>query len=117
MCARPAPFSAICFRSGSALRAAKAWRPSSGFCSALARGLRFWPSPFCGSAIAALTRYSSLAALIASAATPAVLWWSGRLPEAELFLLLAVLLWIMHRANIARLVAGTESKIGNKAAR
>ncbi len=28
-------------------------------------------------AIAAVTRYSSLAALIASAATPAVLWWSG----------------------------------------
>lgn len=68
-------------------------------------------------AIAALTRYSSLAALIASAATPAVLWWSGNLPEAELFLLLAVLLWIMHRANIARLVAGTESKIGSKSER
>jgi glycerol-3-phosphate acyltransferase PlsY len=65
-------------------------------------------------AIAALTRYSSLAALIASAATPAVLWWSGNLPEAELFLLLTVLLWIMHRANIARLIAGTESKIGKK---
>ena len=68
-------------------------------------------------AIAAVTRYSSLAALIASAATPAVLWWSGNLPEAELFLLLAVLLWIMHRANIARLVAGTESKIGSKSER
>ena len=67
-------------------------------------------------AIAALTRYSSLAALIASAATPAVLWWSGKPPEAELFLLLAVLLWIMHRANIARLWRGTESRIGDKAA-
>jgi acyl phosphate:glycerol-3-phosphate acyltransferase len=65
-------------------------------------------------AIAAVTRYSSLAALIATAATPAVLWWSGNLPEAKLFLLLAVLLWIMHRANIARLFAGTESKIGSK---
>jgi glycerol-3-phosphate acyltransferase PlsY len=29
-----------------------------------------------------------------------------------LFLLLTVLLWIMHRANIARLMNGTESKIG-----
>ena len=65
-------------------------------------------------AIAAATRYSSLAALIASAATPAVLWWSGDVPEAKLFLLLTVLLWIMHRANIARLVGGTESKIGRK---
>jgi acyl phosphate:glycerol-3-phosphate acyltransferase len=66
-------------------------------------------------AIAALTRYSSLAALVASAATPAVLWWSGNRPEAQLFLLLTALLWIMHRANIARLIAGTESKIGGKA--
>jgi glycerol-3-phosphate acyltransferase PlsY len=63
-------------------------------------------------AVAAATRYSSLAALIASAATPAVLWWSGDLSEAKLFLLLTVLLWIMHRANIARLLAGTEGKIG-----
>ncbi len=68
-------------------------------------------------AIAAVTRYSSLAALIASAATPVILWWNGNLPEAILFLLLAVLLWIMHRANIARLAAGTESKIGGKSGR
>src|SRR3984885_11525366 len=33
--------------------------------------------------VAFASRYSSLAALIASAATPAVLWWSGNLPEAE----------------------------------
>ena len=57
-------------------------------------------------------RYSSLAALVASAATPAVLWWHHNMREAELFLLLTVLLWITHRANIARLVNGTESKIG-----
>ena len=68
-------------------------------------------------AIAAVTRYSSLAALIASAATPVILWWNGNLPAAILFLLLAVLLWIMHRANIARLAAGTESKIGGKSDR
>ena len=68
-------------------------------------------------AVAAITRYSSLAALIASAATPAVLWWSGNTGKAELFLLLAVLLWIMHRANIARLIAGTEGKIGAKSER
>jgi glycerol-3-phosphate acyltransferase PlsY len=66
-------------------------------------------------AIAAATRYSSLAALVASAATPAVLWWNHNMREAELFLLLTVLLWIMHRANIARLIRGTESKIGRGA--
>jgi len=63
-------------------------------------------------AIAAVTRYSSLAALLASAATPVVLWWHGDLSEAKLFLLLSALLWIMHRANIARLASGSETKIG-----
>jgi acyl phosphate:glycerol-3-phosphate acyltransferase len=63
-------------------------------------------------AIAAASRYSSLAALAASAVTPAALWWNGNLPEAKLFLLLSVLIWLMHRANIARLISGTENQIG-----
>ena len=67
-------------------------------------------------AIAAVTRYSSLAALLASAAAPIVLWWTGEVGRAELFLVLAVLLWIKHRANITRLLNGTESKIGKSAA-
>ncbi len=75
-----------------------------------------WPAAvfFCAVwlAVAALSRYSSLAALIASAATPAFLWWRGDTRDAPVFLLLSVLLWIMHRANIARLLAGTEGKIG-----
>src|SRR6516225_4072872 len=49
---------------------------------------------------------------VASAATPFALWLMGDRPEAVLFALLTVLLWIMHRANIARLVNGTEGKIG-----
>jgi acyl phosphate:glycerol-3-phosphate acyltransferase len=79
-----------------------------------------WPAAiaFCliWLAVAALSRYSSLAALIASAATPFILWGLGQLPEAKLFVLLTVLLWIMHRANIARLLAGTGGKIGKPAA-
>jgi glycerol-3-phosphate acyltransferase PlsY len=75
-----------------------------------------WPAAvfFCSIwlAIAALSRYSSLAALIASALTPAFLWWRGDPRDAAVFLLLSVLLWIMHRANIARLLSGTEGKIG-----
>ncbi|MGA7488476.1 MAG: glycerol-3-phosphate 1-O-acyltransferase PlsY [Xanthobacteraceae bacterium] len=62
--------------------------------------------------VAALTRYSSVAALIASAATPFALWSLGARPQAVLFALLTVLLWIMHRGNIARLIEGTEGKIG-----
>jgi glycerol-3-phosphate acyltransferase PlsY len=64
------------------------------------------------SAVAAATRYSSLSALVASAAMPAILWFMGRPPEAALFLILTALLWFMHRANIARLLNGAEGKIG-----
>jgi glycerol-3-phosphate acyltransferase PlsY len=76
-----------------------------------------WPAAlvFCAvwAAIAALTRYSSLAALVASAVAPAFLWFYGDVPAAELFVLLTVLLWITHRANISRLLQGTEGKIGH----
>ena len=67
-------------------------------------------------AVAALTRYSSLAALVASVLTPGVLLALGERPEAVLFALLTALLWIMHRANIARLIAGTEGRIGERSA-
>jgi glycerol-3-phosphate acyltransferase PlsY len=63
-------------------------------------------------AVAALSRYSSLAALVASAATPFALWATGARREAALFALLTLLLWLMHRANIARLIKGTEGRIG-----
>jgi len=62
--------------------------------------------------VAYLTRYSSLAALAACAATPLLLWLLGYREPAELFVLLAVLVWVTHRGNIARLITGTESKIG-----
>ena len=62
--------------------------------------------------VAAATRYSSAGALVASAATPVALLIDGRRDVAILYGLLAVLLWSLHRANIARLLAGTESKIG-----
>jgi len=79
-----------------------------------------WPAAiaFCliWLAVAALTRYSSLAALVASAATPFVLWMLGNVSAAMLFAVLTVLVWIMHRANIARLIDGTEGKIGKPAA-
>jgi acyl phosphate:glycerol-3-phosphate acyltransferase len=64
-------------------------------------------------AVAAATRYSSLAALVASAATPAILWFMGYPAEALLFLIMTALIWFMHRANIARLLNGSEGKIGS----
>src|SRR5262249_54319606 len=67
-------------------------------------------------AIAAATRYSSLASLIACGAVPIYFWIVGAPHEAGLFFVLALLAMIMHRGNIARLWQGTEGKIGQKAA-
>ena len=66
-------------------------------------------------AVAAATRYSSLASLIACAAVPVYFWITGAPREALVFLLLAILIAVMHRSNIGRLRQGTEGKIGQKA--
>ena len=65
-------------------------------------------------AVAFLSRYSSLAALVAAAISPLMLYIVG-LPDFALALLvLTVLIYIKHAANISRLLAGKESKIGAK---
>jgi len=78
----------------------------------------FWPAAlvFCALwlATAFTSRYSSLAALVASFVTPIFLWWFGHLALASLFAVLTLLLFYMHRENIRRLQAGTEGKIGAK---
>jgi glycerol-3-phosphate acyltransferase PlsY len=44
------------------------------------------------------------------------MWLSSARDAALLLLLLTTLLWIMHRDNIRRLLAGREGKIGGKSA-
>jgi glycerol-3-phosphate acyltransferase PlsY len=63
-------------------------------------------------AVAAITRYSSLSGLVASAITPALLWTLGASDVALLFASLTALLWLQHRGNIKRLLDGSEGKIG-----
>ena len=63
-------------------------------------------------AVAAITRYSSLSALVASAATPVALMIGGYTAFSALFWLLTLALWFTHRQNINRLLSGTEGKIG-----
>jgi glycerol-3-phosphate acyltransferase PlsY len=65
-------------------------------------------------AVAFASRYSSLAALLATAASPVILYFLGYPPVAALFLALAVLVWWKHSENISRLLSGSESKIGSK---
>ncbi len=65
-------------------------------------------------AVAFLTRYSSLAALVASVVTVIVAALTAGAPTALLLAVLTVLLWAKHHANIRRLLEGTEGKIGAK---
>ena len=78
----------------------------------------FWPAAvvFCvlWAATAAVSRYSSLAAFVASIITPIFLRWFGQPALAALFALLTLLMFYMHRENIRRLLAGTEGRIGQK---
>ncbi|MEE3288866.1 MAG: glycerol-3-phosphate 1-O-acyltransferase PlsY [Pseudomonadota bacterium] len=63
--------------------------------------------------VALVLRYSSLAALVSAVSAPVWVWWILSDPVyTGLAALLALMLVLRHRANIGRLVAGTESKIG-----
>ena len=64
---------------------------------------------------AALTRISSLSALVAAAGAPLLALGFGARGLALAALFMAALIFLRHRANIARLVAGTEPRIGRKA--
>ena len=65
-------------------------------------------------AVALVTRYSSLSALLALALAPVYAFiWAGSYVVAAA-VILAVLGIVRHRANIRRLLAGTEPRIGGK---
>jgi glycerol-3-phosphate acyltransferase PlsY len=63
-------------------------------------------------AIAGLLRRSSLASLASMAAAPFLAWGLSDLGLVKLALAIAVLVYIRHYANIRRLLAGTEPRIG-----
>jgi glycerol-3-phosphate acyltransferase PlsY len=65
-------------------------------------------------AVAALTRYSSAAALAATIASPVAMAAMGEGGAATVFAALAALIWFKHSANIVRLLSGSESKIWQK---
>jgi glycerol-3-phosphate acyltransferase PlsY len=66
--------------------------------------------------MAAVFRYSSLAALTASLAAPVIQAWGWGLgPETVGTVIMSALLIWRHEANIRKLLAGQESKLGQKA--
>ena len=91
---------------------------------ATAAGVLFGLNPWLGLAtlvtwliIAAFTRYSSLAALVAAVFAPfyQILGWGGG-PVAITVTVTGALLVYRHQANIAKLLKGTEGKLGQNTA-
>jgi acyl phosphate:glycerol-3-phosphate acyltransferase len=64
--------------------------------------------------LAALFRYSSLASLVSVAVSAIAAWRFLEPAAAAVVNIIAVLVWIRHHENIRRLIAGTESKIGQR---
>ncbi len=95
---------------------------------ATALGVLLGVSPILGLAVALtwlgvawFSRYSSLAALMASVLAPVyyalaadVFWWRFNGPIFGLLCAMGILLVWRHRDNVNRLIAGTESKLGAK---
>jgi glycerol-3-phosphate acyltransferase PlsY len=78
-----------------------------------------WPVGLCAGAVwlavAAVSRLSSLAALVAFALGPVIAAVLADATIVKLALVIAVLVFARHHSNIRRLVAGTEHRIGTKA--
>jgi glycerol-3-phosphate acyltransferase PlsY len=65
--------------------------------------------------VAAVSRYSSLAALLSVLIAAVAAWFLTDAYSAMLLTLLIPLVWVRHHANIARLLKGTEPRIGQRA--
>jgi glycerol-3-phosphate acyltransferase PlsY len=78
-----------------------------------------WPVGLSAGAVwlvmAAVMRFSSLAALVSLALAPVLATVLADLTIVKLALLIAVLVFARHHENIRRLLAGTEPRIGQKA--
>lgn len=80
----------------------------------------FWPIALAFAAVwiasARITKYSSASALVASVVAPVLLAIFADATTALVFAGLTIALWALHHENIRRLLAGRESKIGQKPA-
>jgi acyl phosphate:glycerol-3-phosphate acyltransferase len=65
-------------------------------------------------ALALVTRISSVAGLGAAAVAPLLAWGVGRMEFVPVLAAISAIAFLKHRANISRLIAGTEPKIGQK---
>lgn len=64
--------------------------------------------------VAKVSKYSSLSALVATLVIPVVLWFLDQPKVALVMAIMTAISWWKHEGNIKRLLAGTETKIGQK---
>ena len=63
-------------------------------------------------AMLALTRFSSAAGVAAAASAPVASAWLGQFEATALFIAFTLIVLWKHRANVERLMAGTEPRVG-----
>lgn len=102
-----------CFPIWLRFKGGKGFATAAGVCLALA-----WPAMLMCAAIWAVTlmasRISSISSMIAVSAAPLAAWLLGYNAVVPALIAIAVIVLIQHRANIVRLRAGTEPKVGQK---
>lgn len=103
-----------CFPVWLRFKGGKGFATAAGVCLVLA-----WPvMAICAvvwAIVLALSRISSLSSLSAIAAAPIVAWLLDFPAVAVVLCVVAAIVIIQHRANIARLRAGTEPRVGQRA--
>ncbi len=102
-----------CFPVWLGFKGGKGFATAAGVLGALA-----WPVMLVCAAIwaaaVALSRISSVSSLSATLAAPVAAWLMGFPDVARVMAVIAAIVVFQHRANIARLRAGTEPRIGTK---
>jgi len=102
-----------CFPVWLMFRGGKGVATTAGICLGLA-----WPIGAVYAAVwlgmLAVTRISSLAGMSAAVAAPLAAWGMGYPEHVKALAAIAVAVLVLHRANISRLLAGTEPRVGKK---
>ncbi|MFM2301952.1 MAG: glycerol-3-phosphate 1-O-acyltransferase PlsY [Pseudomonadota bacterium] len=102
-----------CFPVWLKFKGGKGFATAAGVCFALA-----WPVALgCAAvwaAVLAISRISSVSSLASVCTAPLAAWFLSERPLAQALLAIAVIVVVQHRANIQRLLAGTEPKVGSK---
>jgi glycerol-3-phosphate acyltransferase PlsY len=100
-----------CFPLWLRFRGGKGFATAAGVCLALAWPVMLVCAVVWAAALAA-SRLSSVASISAVVAAPIVAWAAGLTAVGPVLAVIAVIVLVQHRANIRRLIAGEEPRVG-----